>query len=242
MGFLVIAQVPRVSRHKTAISAASFLLGLCCLICLGAVPADAASVSGLSACPALRINSSGICVKELQQKLDDAGDVNPYLRVDGFYGAQTVQAVRNFQREIGLHADGIAGPQTFAALQRSADTSQEPTSAPEGVPTDAPKATSVARSVENFFESAWLRLTGWTLVAVGVFVVVIFAAAAVFGVRKFRINFSKKQIECEFDRFVPQRIVRAQAEVLGQYIEAHSKNPGQLPSPDRYIEGIAEDS
>jgi len=36
--------------------------------------------------------------------------------VDGIYGYQTYQAVRQFQSKNGLKVDGIAGPQTLAAL------------------------------------------------------------------------------------------------------------------------------
>ena len=36
--------------------------------------------------------------------------------IDGIYGAQTYQAVRYFQQKNGLKVDGIAGPETLAAL------------------------------------------------------------------------------------------------------------------------------
>jgi N-acetylmuramoyl-L-alanine amidase len=36
--------------------------------------------------------------------------------VDGIYGSKTEAAVRYFQRKNGLTADGIAGPQTLAAI------------------------------------------------------------------------------------------------------------------------------
>lgn len=37
--------------------------------------------------------------------------------VDGYFGAETRVAVRRFQRRAGLAVDGIAGPQTLAALE-----------------------------------------------------------------------------------------------------------------------------
>jgi peptidoglycan hydrolase-like protein with peptidoglycan-binding domain len=37
--------------------------------------------------------------------------------VDGYFGAETRAAVRRFQRRAGLVVDGIAGPQTLAALE-----------------------------------------------------------------------------------------------------------------------------
>lgn len=52
----------------------------------------------------------------LQQRLKDLGfDVG---RVDGVYGAIVERSVREFQRTVGLPADGSCGPATFKALAR----------------------------------------------------------------------------------------------------------------------------
>jgi N-acetylmuramoyl-L-alanine amidase len=55
-------------------------------------------------------------VVQLQQRLGrlgfDAG------RVDGIFGARTGQALTEFQRNAGLGADGICGPETVAAILR----------------------------------------------------------------------------------------------------------------------------
>ena len=226
-----------------SLSAVSLLPGLffiIFLICLAAMPADAASISGYASCPPLHINSSGTCVKQLQQQLDD-DHINPYLQIDGFYGMQTFQAVEDFQRKMGLRVDGVAGPQTIFALE-------EPTSAPEAAAPRAPsssKSSSFLQSIENFLHSAWLRFTSLPVIgicAITVATVVTFGAAAVFGVRSVRITFSKRRIEFEFDRFSPQRIVQARAEVLTKYIDAQSKYSNQLPPPDRYIQDIAEEN
>src|SRR5260370_2707514 len=65
--------------------------------------------------PTLRQGSSGPDVTALQQKLKDFGfDPNG---VDGNFGPGTRDAVIAFQQSKGLQADGIAGPQTLAALQ-----------------------------------------------------------------------------------------------------------------------------
>lgn len=58
--------------------------------------------------------SNGDEVKQIQTKLRDWG----YYKgnVDGIYGSQTYEAVKAFQRNNGLTADGIAGPKTLAAL------------------------------------------------------------------------------------------------------------------------------
>jgi len=52
-------------------------------------------------------------VRALQKALLTAGYA---VAVDGHFGKQTRHAVRRFQHDAGLTADGLAGPQTFAAL------------------------------------------------------------------------------------------------------------------------------
>jgi N-acetylmuramoyl-L-alanine amidase len=55
-------------------------------------------------------------VAALQERLLDLG-FDPG-RCDGIFGAHTAAALRDFQRNVGLTADGILGPTTLAALQR----------------------------------------------------------------------------------------------------------------------------
>lgn len=76
--------------------------------------------------PALKQGATGPAVKKLQKKLKTQG-FNPG-RIDGAYGPATRAAVRGFQRNSGLRADGIAGPQTLAALglQKTAGPSSVP--------------------------------------------------------------------------------------------------------------------
>ncbi|NLY42900.1 MAG: spore cortex-lytic enzyme [Clostridiaceae bacterium] len=61
-----------------------------------------------------RYGSRGQEVKDIQYRLRNWG----YYKgnIDGIYGWRTEQAVREFQRKNGLKVDGIAGPQTLAAL------------------------------------------------------------------------------------------------------------------------------
>jgi N-acetylmuramoyl-L-alanine amidase len=55
-------------------------------------------------------------VAALQQRLLDLGfDCG---RVDGIFGRQTAQAVREFQRNVGIDPDGVCGPITYAAFER----------------------------------------------------------------------------------------------------------------------------
>jgi len=63
----------------------------------------------------LQGGSTGIQVKELQWMLRQQGfDVG---EPDGIFGKQTDQALREFQSKKGLIGDGIAGPETLAALE-----------------------------------------------------------------------------------------------------------------------------
>jgi hypothetical protein len=65
--------------------------------------------------PTLKLGATGPAVKKLQKKLKALG-LNPG-RIDGAYGPVTKAAVREFQRSRRLPDDGIAGPQTLAALR-----------------------------------------------------------------------------------------------------------------------------
>ncbi len=65
----------------------------------------------------VRKGDRGPTVKLLQQQLaavgHDPGDI------DGDFGDKTLAALRAFQQAHGLTADGVAGPQTWAALERA---------------------------------------------------------------------------------------------------------------------------
>jgi len=57
---------------------------------------------------ALRMNSRGPAVKQVQERLN--------ITADGIFGKQTVEAVRAFQRSQGLRQDTVVGPKTWAML------------------------------------------------------------------------------------------------------------------------------
>ena len=61
-----------------------------------------------------RFGSSGSEVRNIQTKLKNWGYYTG--SVDGVYGSRTVAAVKSFQRNNGLTADGIAGTKTLAAM------------------------------------------------------------------------------------------------------------------------------
>lgn len=62
----------------------------------------------------LRKGSKGASVRALQWVLDWAGYT---CKIDGDFGTDTDKMLRSFQKDMGLLADGIAGPQTLAALK-----------------------------------------------------------------------------------------------------------------------------
>lgn len=92
----------------------------------------------------LQEGSSGAAVAHLQALLDDHG---ANLAQDGKFGPLTLAAVETFQRDNGLPADGIVGAETWAALERTATSSQaSPTfaSAPPGMLVEGDHGPAVA--------------------------------------------------------------------------------------------------
>lgn len=112
----------------------SLALGLLCFaLLLNAAPASASAGSRTTAAGlaqrsitshayalqttsiTLRPGMSGAAVRDLQERLVQ---LKYWLgAIDGEYGYLTTQAVMAFQKVNGLTRDGIAGPQTMAALQ-----------------------------------------------------------------------------------------------------------------------------
>ncbi len=66
------------------------------------------------AMPTLRLGSSGDQVTELQNILDSAGYS---VVVDGQFGRSTEDAVKRFQSDHSLEADGVVGSSTWEILQ-----------------------------------------------------------------------------------------------------------------------------
>ena len=62
----------------------------------------------------IRRGARGAAVRDIQERLKRA--VDPALPIDGVFGDDTYRVVRHFQRERGLAADGIVGPETWREL------------------------------------------------------------------------------------------------------------------------------
>jgi len=68
------------------------------------------------AAPVLQVGSQNGDVWDLQYRLQILGYYQGKL--DGIFGPKTAQAVKKFQRDYGLAADGIAGKQTWQVLKK----------------------------------------------------------------------------------------------------------------------------
>lgn len=79
-----------------------------------AQPAPSTQQETAPTTPLLQVEDSGPLVNQLQADLAQLGLFAGV--VDGHYGTDTAQAVRSLQAQQGLVVDGIAGPQTWLAL------------------------------------------------------------------------------------------------------------------------------
>ncbi len=83
----------------------------------------------------LKKGVNGDAVRDLQRKLRSLGFYKG--DIDGDFGENTENAVKRFQAQNGLTADGIAGTKTLQALANAKATAQ-PTYSPTPKPTSAP--------------------------------------------------------------------------------------------------------
>ena len=64
----------------------------------------------------LKRGSTGLFVKELQEKLISIGYSCGRYGADGEFGNDTYNAVIKFQKDHALEVDGVVGPMTWKAL------------------------------------------------------------------------------------------------------------------------------
>lgn len=127
---------------------------------LAPFPSEAITEYAPNTAPMLEQGDWGKAVKDVQTYLTQQGFYTG--QIDGYYGNNTVSAVRNFQQSRNLIADGRVGPRTWAALVGMASvTTPPPTVSPtvgdlsDYSPTNAPILTigiqgDAVRDVQGF--------------------------------------------------------------------------------------------
>jgi peptidoglycan hydrolase-like protein with peptidoglycan-binding domain len=121
----------------------------------GDAAAPAGKTSSSSAGNLLVEGSFGSGVEYLQTVLNGMGYT---IKVDGFFGLKTKDAVMDFQKKNGLTADGIAGPKTFAKLPVTATPATPATPVVEakatGIYVDAVATASVNITTEKALQNS----------------------------------------------------------------------------------------
>lgn len=95
-------------KSKPAVALSLLLMSI--VICLTPV----ALTTSFSSSALSKYGSTGSEVLSIQKKLKSLGHYSGSL--DGIYGSGTKRAVTNFQKSVGITADGIAGPKTLLYL------------------------------------------------------------------------------------------------------------------------------
>jgi len=72
--------------------------------------------AGVAESGELKMGATGMLVEALQRTLNERMKPSPDLSVDGDFGPATEGAVIDFQKAKGLQANGVVGPETWAAL------------------------------------------------------------------------------------------------------------------------------
>ncbi len=92
----------------------AIILCITCIFSFCYIPYDYSNDISESVTTLSKLGSRGEEVRRIQKKLKELG----YYKgsVDGIYGAGTQKAVKDFQKNCGITADGIAGPKTLKFL------------------------------------------------------------------------------------------------------------------------------
>lgn len=78
----------------------------------------------------LKLGSSGSYVRRLQTLLNSRLIPSPNLLEDGVFGSKTDVAVKQFQTQCALIADGVVGPRTWTALGMRQSQTEDPQERP----------------------------------------------------------------------------------------------------------------
>ena len=117
--------------------------------------------------------SSGDAVRAAQSQIYSRA--SSWVTVDGTFGPETDRAVRFFQEDVGLGADGIVGPQTWNALVSGYLASQSGQGAADAVFTAwangdraAALKNATPQAVNQLFARTWQASDGWSFAGCGV--------------------------------------------------------------------------
>ncbi len=108
-------------------------------------------VTDIVSYPTIKLDSKGSEVKKAQQLLIANGYSCGAAGADGDFGAATYNAVKKFQADNGLEADGIVGAKTWEALLKTEQTKPEqtePDKEPEKEPEEPTTPTGSTCTVE----------------------------------------------------------------------------------------------
>ena len=113
---------------------------------------EAANRKSLDSSDHLRAGTRGPAVRRLQRMLNLKSPRGPKLVADGMFGQQTMRAVSNFQIHAGVSADGVVGPQTWAALESAPNAPRKVMDQPKQPlpPTDSP-VTDMPKSIRPHY-------------------------------------------------------------------------------------------
>ncbi|GAK10053.1 peptidoglycan-binding protein [Geomicrobium sp. JCM 19038] len=118
----------------------------------------------LSALYSLEKGDENTLVEHLQSDLQAFGYFGS--TVDGVFGSLTEEAVKGFQTDAGLSADGVAGPKTFSAMMTfspTATTEQETATSEEPEQETASASTEEATATESQSSNASSSPEGTTI-------------------------------------------------------------------------------
>lgn len=101
----------------------------------------------------LKIGSKGSDVKALQNKLIELGYLSG--KADGVYGSKTAAAVKAFQRDSKLTADGVAGAKTISKLEGTSKTGTTTAATTTTTTTTTTSSTSTKISASSVQYSSW---------------------------------------------------------------------------------------